>query len=118
MLPKPLRLNLKKDFKWVVQGKAIETKFAKLYLRVGQNEFPRLGIATSSKYFKQAVERNRARRILSAAFESLMKDIRPATINIVALPKTGILDVKSGDVLLDIQSRLKEYKILNETDDS
>lgn len=112
MLPKPLRLNLKKDFKWVVSGKAIETKFAKLFLRVGDNELPRIGIASSSKTFKKANERNRARRLISAAFESLYQGL-PKTINIVALPKSGVLSVKSGDVLLDLEGKLKDAKIIN-----
>lgn len=114
MLPKPQRLNLKKDFSWVASGKKmseaplrVETKFARLFLRVGENEAPRVGIALASKTFKKAHARNRARRLTSAAFESLYKSL-PNHMNIVALPKAGILEVKSGDVLIDIEEGLRE----------
>ncbi len=113
MLPKSQRLNLKKDFKWVTAGgKAVDTKFLKLFIIMGENTQPRIGIALSSKNFKKATERNRAKRLTSAAFEPLYGDL-PVNINIVALPKTGILGVKSGDVLMDLEDKLKNEKIIN-----
>ncbi len=72
---------------------------------------PRVGIAGSSKTFKKATERNRARRLASRAFETLYAKL-PNTINIVALPKAGITSVKSGLVLLDLENILKNGKIL------
>jgi ribonuclease P protein component len=114
MLPKPQRLNLKKDFKWVASGKSLDTKYAKLFLRVGQNQTPRLGIASSSKNFKQAVDRNRARRIFSAAFEPLFSKLIISGLNIVALPKQAILSVKSGDVLLELEQIFKKEKLIDE----
>ncbi|OGE43903.1 ribonuclease P protein component [Candidatus Daviesbacteria bacterium RIFCSPLOWO2_01_FULL_39_12] len=112
MLPKHQRLNLKKDFKWVASGEKIETKFAKLFIKMGDNTNPRVGIAVSSGIFKKATERNRARRLISSAFESTVYHL-PSTINIVALPKVGVLKVKSGDVLLDLESKLKNEKIID-----
>lgn len=115
MLPKPKRLNLKKDFKWVAAGKKLETKYLKLFVRLGDNHppagGPKIGIATSSKSFKKATERNRARRIASGAFEVLYSKL-PKSINIVALPKSGINEVKSDKVLLDLEERLKNEKII------
>ncbi len=112
MLPKEKRLNLKYDFKWVAAGKPLDTKFVKLFIRLGDNQNPKIGISASSKNFKEAHQRNQARRLLSAAFEALYLNLPPA-INIVALPKAPILGVKSGDVLLDLQERLKDEKIIN-----
>lgn len=112
MLSKNKRLNLKTDFKWVASGKKVETKYMRLYFKNGTNEFPRIGIATSSKIFKKAVKRNRARRLASAAFEGLY-DKLPKTANILVLPKIGILGVKSNDVLLDLEKVLKNEKIIN-----
>lgn len=109
MLPKSQRLNLKKDFKWVAGGKKLETKYLKLFLRTGENQHPRVGIAISSNIFKKSSQRNRARRLISAAFEALYSKL-PQTINITALPKAGILSVKSGDVLLDLEGGLKKEK--------
>lgn len=112
MLPKSQRLNLKKDFKWVAAGKKVETKYAKLFVRFGSNEFPKIGIATSTKVFPKSTQRNRARRLISSAFQSTIYYLPPA-INIVALPKAGILSVKSGDVLLDLEGLLKDEKIIS-----
>ncbi|MDO8576966.1 MAG: ribonuclease P protein component [Candidatus Daviesbacteria bacterium] len=111
MLPKSQRLNLKKDFKWVAAGKKLETKYLKLFVKVGDNKLPRVGIAVSSKSFKKAVERNRARRLTSAAFEALYSSLSER-LNILALPKVGVINVKSGDVLLDMEEGLKKGKIL------
>lgn len=107
MLPKSARLNLKKDFKQVASGKKIETKYLKLFLTVGENEFPKVGIAVSSSLFKKSTERNRVRRLVSAAFESLYSSL-PRTINIVALPKIRVLGVKSGDILSDLGGHIEK----------
>lgn len=115
MLPKHQRLNLKEDFKRVASGQKLETKYLKLFVRVGENQMPKVGIATSSKSFKKAVERNRARRLTSAAIELLYNRL-PKNINIVALPKAGILNVKSGDVLLDLEEGLEREGILGYKD--
>lgn len=112
MLPKIKRLNLKTDFKWLVTGKVIDCKFTKLYVKMGENRFPKIGFATSSKNFKKAVERNRARRLMSAAIEPLYQRL-PASTNILALPKASILGVKSGEVLLDLEEVLTYEKIIS-----
>ncbi len=119
MLKKSQRLNLKKDFKWVASGKKLETtrpssggKYLKLFIRFGENEKPKVGIALSGKNFKKAVERNKAKRIVSQAFQSIYLTL-PNNINIVALPKTSVLSVKSGDVLSDLEATLKNEKIIS-----
>ncbi|MBI2329775.1 ribonuclease P protein component [Candidatus Daviesbacteria bacterium] len=112
MLPKPQRLNLKTDFKWVAAGKKLETKYLKLFIKPGDNQIPRIGIAVSSKIFNKATARNKAKRLTSAAFEALYSKL-PKTINIVALPKSSINKVKSPDVLLDLEKILKDEKIIN-----
>lgn len=117
MLPKFKRLNLKKDFKWVAAGKKIDTKFAKLFIRIGDNPKPRVGIAVPSGIFKKATGRNRARRVISAAIESLYPKL-PQSINIVALPKIGVHNVKSGDILLDLEEVLRKERILGNTTNS
>ncbi|MBI3109605.1 ribonuclease P protein component [Candidatus Daviesbacteria bacterium] len=112
MLPKSQRLNLKTDFKRVAAGKKLETKYLKLFIKTGDNAKPRIGIAVSGKSFKKAAERNRAKRLTSWAVEALFP-ILPAGINIVALPKAGILSVKSGLVFLDLEEKLRNEKIIN-----
>ncbi len=111
MLSKGKRLNLKKDFKRVAAGKKLETTYLKLFVKTGENELPRVGIAVSAKVFKKATERNKVKRLVSEAFEALYARF-PAAINIVALPKAGAVRVKSGDVLLDLEEGLKKAKVL------
>lgn len=115
MLPKSKRLNLKKDFKWVAAGKKLETKYLKLFVKHGDpstSSGPKVGIALSPKTFKKATERNRAKRLIAEAFHNTYY-LLPATINIVALPKSGILSVKSALVLLDLERILRDEKIIN-----
>ena len=111
MLPKDKRLNLKKDFKRVASGRKIESKYLKLFLNEGDNTAPRIGIAISSKSFPKANMRNRARRLVSAAFQALYSQL-PTNILIVALPKQGVIEVKSGDILSDLQEKLTNEKII------
>lgn len=113
MLPKSQRLNLKKDFKWVASGKKIDSKYLKLFLKIGDEVVPKIGVAVSSKIFKKATERNRVKRVIFAAFEPLYAKL-PERINIVALPKVSIVDVKSGDVLLDLEDKLNENHIIED----
>lgn len=112
MLEKSKRLNLKKDFKWVATGRRIETKFTKIFIKMGENSLPRIGIATAKANFKKSSERNRARRLLSFALQSLYGKL-PSNSNIITLPKAGILEVKSNEVLLDLETTLKNEKIIN-----
>ena len=122
MLPKPQRLNLKKDFKWVVSGKKLETKYLKVFYRTGdlstsntpslrESECARVGIALSSKNFKRAVDRNRARRLTSKAFETIYSKL-PTNVSIVVLPKTGVLSVKSDDLVLDLEGILEKESVI------
>lgn len=97
MLPKTKRLNLNKDFRWVASGKKIETNFVKLFLKQSPDGLPKIGISLSKNVFKKAVDRNRARRLVSKAFENVYNEL-PSGINIVAMPKTGILTVSSDEL--------------------
>lgn len=112
MLPRAKRLNLKTDFKWVASGKKLETKYLKLFIKNGENNLARVGIAVSTKNFKKATARNRARRLASAAFETIYSQL-PTDISIVALPKYPILEVKSQDVLADLEQALKNINEKN-----
>jgi len=112
MLPKSNRLNLKKDFKRVASGRKLESKYLKLFIKEGENQGARIGVAISSKTFKNATDRNRAKRLVFQAFQIIISGLSP-TINIVALPKIGVLKVKSADVLSDLKNALKHEKNIN-----
>ena len=104
MLPKSRRLNLKKDFKWLVTGQKFDTKYAAVYIRFAKNQLPMFAVAAPSRNFKKAVDRNRVKRVFYQAFQDL-QDL-PKSINIFALPKPACLGVKSEDILLDLKQCL------------
>lgn len=106
MLPKDKRLNLKYDFKWVSTGKKIDGSLIKLFIKPGENNFPRLGISVSAKVFRNATDRNRARRLVSIAFEDLYNRLEN-NLNIIALPKIGVLEKSSDEVKTEIDKMLK-----------
>lgn len=104
MLPKFCRLNLKTDFKRVVSGKSIEGKYLKLFIKESSEiSGTKVGIALSSKNFKRAHERNRAKRLTSKAFEQIFPSL-PQNLEIIALPKPAIINVKSDEVTADLKA--------------
>lgn len=113
MLSKDKRLNLKKDFKWVAAGERSENSLLKIFFRYGQEETPKVGIALSKTSFKKAVERNRARRLISKGFESLYCKL-PSGINIIALPKNHALALDSDKVSALLEELLIKNKILKD----
>lgn len=108
MFPRNLRLNLKTDFKRVAAGKRIEGKYLKLFI-LQSNSNPKIGIAVSSKDFKMAHQRNRIKRVISAAFEKLQSKLPMA--DIIVLPKPGILEVKSNDIIEDLNVILRRLAV-------
>lgn len=106
MLPKQKRLNLKYDFKWVSTGKKIDGSLIKLFIKPGENNFPRLGISVSAKVFRKAIDRNRARRLVSTAFEDLYNRL-DNNLNIIALPKIGVLKKSSDEIKSEIDKMLR-----------
>lgn len=118
MLLKVKRLNLKKDFKWVASGQKLGNNLVQLYIRQGDNLQPRIGIALSKTNFKKATQRNRARRIVSTGFQA-MYDRLPEGINIVAIPRSGVLELNSVEITEVLEELLRKNKLLqNEKDNS
>lgn len=108
MLSKTSRLNLRYDFKRVTSGKNLDTKYLKLFIKKSSDlEKAKVGIALSSKNFPKAHDRNRAKRLVSAAFEKIYQSL-PPTMEIVALPKPPIVDVKSDEVFEDLKKVLRD----------
>lgn len=105
MLSKNKRLNLSFDFEWVRSGKSIKGEHFTLFVRLGDNLSPRVGVAISSKQFPKAVARNRVKRILYEVFGNLY-DRLPANSNIIALPKAGIDKVESEDLSKEVYEKV------------
>jgi len=106
MLKKSNRLNLKKDFQWVRGGKKLYLSDFTLFIREASIEDPLIGIALSKHNFKDAVERNRAKRLTSKALEDLYPTLRKG-IKLVIIPKASVLQ-KSPEELKGIFSNVKD----------
>lgn len=110
MLSRNKRLNLKKDFKWLRSGKKLEDDIFRMFYQFGNNQQFRLGIATPSKDFKLAVERNRARRLISKAFENI-GDLLPSNLNILVFPSQKVLELSSEELTERLKKTLNEILI-------
>jgi len=111
MLPKNKRLNLNKEFRWVASGQKLENNLLKIFYKISPApdgvgfQQPKIGISLSKNVFKKAVDRNRARRLVSKALENVYNEL-PSGINIVAMPKEGVLQVSSDELIKSINEIL------------
>lgn len=111
MLPKSKRVNLKREYQWIRQGKKIETASFKCFYRMGVNNFPRVGIALSTRIFKKAVLRSKAKRVTSKIIENLYPGLQ-TNLNLVIMPKLGVLE-KDNDLLKNEILLIKELYFNN-----
>lgn len=103
MLPKSKRLNLKLSFGFVRSGKRSETLHFKLMYRLGENEEPLVGVAITSKNFKTAVLRNKAKRRSYLAIEPVYHLLQRG-LNLVIMPKAGIESAQMSGLTEEIVS--------------
>jgi ribonuclease P protein component len=94
MLPKSQRLNLKFDFVRVVKGRHDQTEHLKLFWVFDEQPSPLVGISVPRKLFKKAHQRNRARRLISAAVQQQYPSL-PKELSLVIMPKIGLLECSS-----------------------
>lgn len=99
MLPKSQRLNLKEKFKWVTSGKRIETHSFKLYLKLGDNSKPLIGITVPKHIIKKAHDRNKTKRVISDTINQFYTSL-PNNLNLVIIPK--------GDIFKENKEQLKD----------
>ena len=71
----------------------------------------RLGLSVSKK-IGGAVERNRAKRVIRAAYDSVKENIKTGNL-IVISPRTSILSAKSQDVAKELTSAFIELGLFN-----
>lgn len=67
---------------------------------------------TSSKKVGGAIQRNRAKRVIRAAFRELSKDIKPGYV-IVFVCRTKTAHIKMDQVKKEMQNHLKKAGILS-----
>ncbi len=104
------KLKLNKEFRRVYgRGKSFVHPAVVSYILPTKMNKCRIGITTSKK-IGCAVERNRARRVIMAAFRECQKEIGSCDIVFVARART--VKTKSTDITPVIKQHLKEAGVL------
>lgn len=80
-----------------------------LYVVKGKKGAVRLGI-TAGKKIGTAVSRNRAKRVITAAFDACAPHI-PTGYDFVAVARTRILNTKSNKVAASLEKQLKQENL-------
>ena len=105
------KFKLNKDFRRLYgRGKSLVSPHIVTYYLRGRTENVRIGI-TVGKKLGNAVCRNRARRVITAAFYEVMNDVRAGS-EIVFVARTRILGVKSTVVAKEMREHLKLLGVL------
>lgn len=94
------------------KGKSFVTPYFVMYFLKNRTGETKMGI-TVSKKLGNAVERNRAKRVLAAAFRETAPSLKKG-YNIVLVARTRILDVKSTFVLNLMKKTLHGTEFINE----
>lgn len=112
---KIVKLKENRDFRRVYnKGKSFVSPFFVVYINKNRKEGVRLGI-TVGKKIGNAVKRNRAKRVITAAFSTVCPKIISG-YDFVIVARTRILDVKSTDVYSHLVKILNSYGVLKPTE--
>lgn len=107
---KSVTLKMNKEFRRLYyQGKSKASPCLVSYAIKNRRGETRIGI-TSGKKIGNAVKRNRARRVIRAAFSQLEGRIAPGW-DFVFVARTKTTEVKMQDVLADMEKQLKELGV-------
>lgn len=112
MLKKEYRLKKKYQFNYVYRaGKSVHGKFMVLVFSPSKNKNVKVGISVSKKV-GNAVQRNRARRLLREAVSCFLDKMNP-NFNIIIVGKQSILDQKADSVTADLHLLLERSDLLS-----
>ncbi len=110
------KLKLNKDFRRIYgRGSSFVNPAFVTYVLKNRNGFIRMGI-TVSKKIGGAVERNRAKRVITAAFRECVPHI-PQGYDFVFVARTRILNCKSQNIAADMLENFKAANVLVETNE-
>ncbi len=113
-LPKRARLRKPAEFRRVYTGgKRFEGRFMTVFILPSENEFQRLGITASKKGVGNAVERNRAKRLLREAFRLSRAELDELNIKFdwVLNARRNLLKVKLEKPLEEFRQIIERVKI-------
>lgn len=110
-MSKYISLNRNKDFRRAYTiGKYAVSKYLVTYILKNRYKCIRVGMATGKK-IGNAVKRNRARRVLRAAFYEI-KEKLSSGFDIVFVARKDTPNLKSYDVLREMSYQLKKLGVL------
>lgn len=106
-------INRNRDFNRIyAKGKSYVTSKIVIYVQKNRDNETRIGI-TASKKIGNAVQRNRAKRVIREACREMMLQIKPG-YDIVLVARKRTVQVKSGEVKNALTKMLAEANILKE----
>lgn len=110
-MKKHVTLKKKRDFSRLYnKGKSFVAPSVVVYVLRNRVRQTRIGITTSKKV-GNAVERNRARRVIRAAYRQLFLRVRPG-FDLVFVARKKTTQVKSTTVLLALEKLLQDAHVL------
>ena len=110
------KLKLNKDFRRIYgRGRSFVNPAFVTYVLKNRSDDIRMGI-TVSKKIGGAVERNRAKRVILAAFRECAPHI-PKGYDFVFVARTRILDSKSQNIAAEIMKNLIAAEVVKKADE-
>lgn len=110
-MSKIIALNKNREFSRVYsRGRSYVSPILVVYVLRNRENTARMGITTSKK-IGNAVQRNRARRVVREAYRTLLPRIRPG-FDVVLVARKKTWSIKMGDVLRELTKKLAEARIL------
>lgn len=113
MLAKKFRLTGSRDFKKIQsEGQIYQSNsFGVAYLDRKDEDASRFAFVVSTKISKDAVDRNRFKRVMSEAVRTSSIDIRPG-FDVIFLAKTTIVKTPTSEVMKEVKASLKGSGLL------
>ena len=113
VMSKIITLNKNRDFNRIYsRGRSYVSPVLVVYVLKNRENTARLGITTSKK-IGNAVQRNRARRLIREAYRTLLPKIRPG-FDVVLVARKRTWSVKMAEILLNLSKKLAEARLLTE----
>jgi ribonuclease P protein component len=106
------KLRLKSEFDFIrANGRKFPGMLLLLVIATAQDEKLRAGVICGKKFHRNAVIRNRARRLIWESFRLLKAKIS-ANAHIAVIPRHPMLQAKQQDVQAELERLLKRARLI------